>query len=208
MATLEDESEDENTITERYEQRLIDLVQIQENPELLNDKEMSERLYTELDIAEHTIMLDGLPKTVPKQQLENDIHAVFVNLLELENIPDPEQQILRVVAVADMDKCIKWYQKLKIYVGRYQKILLTNKRKSTHEQSINNNSSQQRLKLKTKGKGMFSARTEEDALEYYQQKIDSLKTKIRDEEEKQNQGNVGKVFVVFKSRQISYRYRQ
>lgn len=37
--------------------KLIDILQLQRDPSLLDDRDMGERLYTELDIAEQTIML-------------------------------------------------------------------------------------------------------------------------------------------------------
>ena len=86
---------------------------------MLNDREMGEKLYTDLDIAEHTILIEGLPRDVPREELERKIRSIFIDLLELENIPNAEGQILRVVAVSDFDKCLKWSKKLKIFIGRY-----------------------------------------------------------------------------------------
>jgi hypothetical protein len=42
-------------------QRLVDLHTISHNPQLLVDKELSAKVYTELDIADHTVMFRGLP---------------------------------------------------------------------------------------------------------------------------------------------------
>lgn len=69
MGGMDDESEqeDDDELAQRYQQRLIDLAQIQANPELLNDPELGDRIYTDLDIAEHTIMISGLPRKVPKR---------------------------------------------------------------------------------------------------------------------------------------------
>ena len=67
----------------------------------------------------------------------------------------------------------------------------------------------QKLVLEIKKQGASANDTvNQNILDHYSQKIEELKTRIKVEEEKQNGRNVGKVFVVFKSRQLSYRYRQ
>ena len=67
----------------------------------------------------------------------------------------------------------------------------------------------QKLVLEIKKQGPSANDTvNQNILDHYSQKIEELKTRIKVEEEKQNGRNVGKVFVVFKSRQLSYRYRQ
>lgn len=82
-------------------------------------------------------------------------------------MPNPEEQIVKIVAITNTDQCIKWYEKLKIFVGRYQKIILTNQRKS-ERYSESSNSQHRRLRLTTKAKWPCGAKTEEDALEFYQ----------------------------------------
>lgn len=49
---------------------LLDLHQIAQNPELLEDEELNKKIYTELEISEHAIMLRNLPKDMSKLDLE------------------------------------------------------------------------------------------------------------------------------------------
>ena len=100
-----------------------------------------------------------------------------------------------VRSVSDMSKCLTWYEKLKDFDGRYQKTLQTNSK----------NDATKRLSIIKKGK--CCGQTEVDAIEYYESKMDALKKKIMDEEAKQNKRNIGDCFVIFKSKQISMRYR-
>ena len=54
--------------------------------ELLKDKDMGEKYYSELDISEHGIMLNRLPKFIACEELEDMIRTIFVELLANENI--------------------------------------------------------------------------------------------------------------------------
>ena len=58
------------------------------NPDLLKDAEMEEKLYNEADIAEHTILLTGFPKDIPKQELEQKVREIMIELLKIDKITD------------------------------------------------------------------------------------------------------------------------
>lgn len=47
---------------------------------------MGEKFYSELDISEHGIMLNGLPQFVACDELEHMLRTVFEELLANENI--------------------------------------------------------------------------------------------------------------------------
>ena len=47
---------------------------------------MGKKFYSERDVSEHSIMLTGLPKDIPQEDLENMLRKIFVELLENESI--------------------------------------------------------------------------------------------------------------------------
>ena len=47
------------------------------DPKLLEDKDMEKRTYTEIDVAKHSILLKGLPKNFPREELEIVVKKMF-----------------------------------------------------------------------------------------------------------------------------------
>jgi hypothetical protein len=68
--------------------RLIDITQAAKNPEILEDELMFERPLTEFEIAEHTVMLTGLPKSISVPQVKKLVFDMFSELLKKEQVFD------------------------------------------------------------------------------------------------------------------------
>lgn len=49
-----------------------------------NPSEYGCKNYNELDVAAHTIMIEGLPKDVPRRKLESSIFNIFNQILSDE----------------------------------------------------------------------------------------------------------------------------
>lgn len=47
---------------------------------------MSEKLYTDFEIAEHTVMLKDIPKNIPGSQLESGIKKLFEEFIKNEGL--------------------------------------------------------------------------------------------------------------------------
>jgi hypothetical protein len=62
--------------------------QISQNPSLLEDEIMSQKGYSELEVAQHTVMLEGIPKEIPKDKVEAHITKVFKELLQVDHIDE------------------------------------------------------------------------------------------------------------------------
>ena len=67
---------------------MIDLHQISQNPSLLEDEVMSWKSYSELEIAQHCVMLEGIPKHIPKEKVESYISKIFKELLHVDKIDE------------------------------------------------------------------------------------------------------------------------
>jgi len=115
-----------------------------------------------LDIAEHTILLKGFPRNIPKLELERNVRSIIEEILKIDKIED-ESQIVKVISTSDMSKCHTWYTKLNKLDGEYQLALQTNAK----------NDLTKRLSIMLKGK--CCGQTEVDAIEYYEEKIEALK---------------------------------
>lgn len=57
---------------------------------MLKDELMFERPLTEFEIAEHTVMLTGLPKSISAPQLRKLVLDMFTELLKKEQVYDEE----------------------------------------------------------------------------------------------------------------------
>ena len=142
------------------------------NLELLKDKDMGEKFYSELDISEHGIMLNGLPKFIACDELEGMIQTIFVELLANENID--KNQIVQIKVLSDFHKCTSWLKKLKRYQSMFEATNNVNKR--------NGEGAAAKKLMISKGSGLFGAKVEVDASDFYNKKIHHLKEKIRIEE--------------------------
>jgi len=49
---------------------------------------MELKLYNELDIAEHTILLSGFPKNISKLELEKNVRSIIEEILKIDKIDD------------------------------------------------------------------------------------------------------------------------
>lgn len=49
---------------------------------------MSQKGYTELEVAQHTVMLEGIPKEIPRDKVETYITKVFQELLQVDQIDE------------------------------------------------------------------------------------------------------------------------
>ena len=150
---------------------------------------MGEKLYSELDISEHGIMLSSLPKHIAAEELEGLLRTVFVELLENENID--QSQIVQIRVLSDLYKCQKWLKNLRKFQGMYD---------ATNEMNQRNESKgEERVKI-YKRERICGPRVEKDALQFYNEKIQELKQKIREEEKEQKLKNAGMGVIIFRSR--------
>ena len=117
-----------SSITKNDEMRgstpLIDMRRIHDEPSLLEDEDMSEKLYSDFEIAEHTVMLKGIPKNIPQTALEDGLKKLFDEFVANEGLSSSEipRQVIKVVAVSDFNKCVGMYKSLKYNEGCLQKL--------------------------------------------------------------------------------------
>ena len=105
--------------------------------------------YTELEISDHAVAIQGLPKNIPRRDLENRLMTILSGLFSGE-VPEP---VLKVRVLSDYDHCFKLVQQLKLTAGIYKKCVdINNKSGKRLQKTIKNGFSSQRV----------------DAVEYYQ----------------------------------------
>lgn len=96
------------------------------------------------------------------------------------------------------------YKKLKYNDGCYKKLT-----QNSNQQNIGESDKLNQSKLLiTVQASCCGAKTSENALEYYSTNIDTLKEKINTELEHKKKFNQGVCFVVFRSKQLSLRFRR
>lgn len=78
---------------------------------------MSWKSYSELEIAQHSIMLEGIPKHIPKEKVEAYVSKIFKELLHVDKID--ESQVVAVRSIAELHQCHKWIKKLRLYCGKF-----------------------------------------------------------------------------------------
>lgn len=79
--------------------------------------------YSEIDVAAHSIMMEGLPKNVPREMLEKNIKSIFQQLIynpELSREKN-ESQLLKVSVISDFNKCLSMVKELKLSAGKFKK---------------------------------------------------------------------------------------
>lgn len=70
---------------------------------------MYEKLYSDIEVAQHTVMLSNLPQDVPRHQLEQSLKELFDSLINMEelNREDGQSQVIKVVVVSKLSPLIK-----------------------------------------------------------------------------------------------------
>mmetsp|Transcript_1681 Transcript_1681/g.2969 ORF Transcript_1681/g.2969 Transcript_1681/m.2969 type:complete len:601 (+) Transcript_1681:302-2104(+) len=194
MSALRDSASNQESQGTR--QKLIDLHTISQNPDLLVDKEITARVYSEIDIAEHSIMLRGFSLAIPAEKLEQALTKAFTEILKQDNID--EGQLLAVHVASELHKCQKWTESLKKLKGKLEKTQEINRKKDSEGED--------RLKL-NKRMARCRGTREVDAEEHYKAKIQKLNSDIELEERRMSIRNSGFAFVVFRSKQISMRFK-
>lgn len=55
-----------------------------------NADDLKDNIINEIDISEHAIMIQGFPKNIPKDKLENIVENILIEILKNENIYNDE----------------------------------------------------------------------------------------------------------------------
>ena len=109
---------EEQLATTQIKQSLIPLDNLKADHQLLNDKHMASRLIRDPDVAAHSIMISGIPTNLSTDKVEQEVGQVMREILKNETLP--EDQLVAVHAVTNLDVCVKLYQKLIVTIGRYK----------------------------------------------------------------------------------------
>jgi hypothetical protein len=138
--------------------------------------------YTDLEVAAHTVMIEGLPKNVPRRVMEQKIRKVFEQIISGyeaqtreggEQIA-PKEQVMQVSVISDYGKCLNMVTDLKFSAGKFKKCKQLNYRNLDLPDF-------ERIKIQ---KSKLCGKTQVfDAEDYYKAKIEDLMFKIRVEEE-------------------------
>lgn len=155
------------------------------------------RRYTDLEVAGHSIMLEGLPRNIPRLQLEKkltEIFQQFVSGWKEDEDENAKPQLMNVSVISDYEKCRKMFEDFKLAAGRYKMTYEINKQNLTKREY-------QRLTL-TQKKWCGRKKIVFDAEEYYRNEIDELMYKIKAEEEHQSSQNTGIAFITFRDTEL------
>ena len=79
------------------------------NPDLLADAALRSQVFSEIDIAECAVMVEGLPKKLAKEQVEKGLLEEVCSVMEKDGIVNPEQYIVKVEALTNLHECEKLY---------------------------------------------------------------------------------------------------
>jgi len=90
---------------------LVDLSDVAQHPDLLVDNDMRTQIFSEAEIAKHTVHLSGVGRDIPAIDVENAISQVFSELIRLDNLP--EDQIISIHSIQDLTKAEELLKKLK-----------------------------------------------------------------------------------------------
>lgn len=91
--------------------------------------------YTDLEIADHAIMLENLPRNIPRKYLEKRLKSVFKQIcsdfepsssLPRHNAILDREPVVQVSVISDYGKCQSMIQDLKLAAGKYQKAAQVN----------------------------------------------------------------------------------
>ena len=92
--------------------------------------------YTDLEIASHSIMVDGLSRTIPRRELEQQLKNLFKQIAQVSDgksvkekrIEDIENgdQIMQVVVISDYGRCLKMANELKLCAGKFKQCVKEN----------------------------------------------------------------------------------
>lgn len=92
--------------------------------------------YTDLEIATHSIMVDGLPRNIPRRDLEQKLKQIFKQIANstagksvkerrIEEIENSDK-IMQVVVISDYGKCLKMANDLKLNAGKFKSCVKEN----------------------------------------------------------------------------------
>lgn len=170
----------------KSESVLVDVKKLRQEPRLLEDQDMYQKLYSDLEIAQHAIMLSNLPKDIPRLQLEETLKNVFDQIIHDEGLAgaNGQSQVVKVVAISKLNPLIALYRKLEYFDDCYKKLdgqegdaieEYFNESSDGRMQYVEGREPRPTITVKT---SMCAKRTREDAYEYYQEEIAKLKSKI------------------------------
>ena len=156
------------------------------------------RRYTDLEVATHSIMIEGLPKDIPRRTLEQKIWRVFETVAknyEQKKCREDGQkqsfkeQIMQVSVISNFGKCLDMVEDLKLAAGRYKKCL-----------ELNNENAE---RVMQKQKKCCGEEKEVDAEEMYYSQIEDLKMRIKEESSDQASQNIGVCFITFRDYEVA-----
>jgi hypothetical protein len=64
------------------------------------------RRYTDLEISEHCVLIRGLPKSIPRRELEERVTKVL-NLILKETDGEKQEAVVKVSVISDYNNCVK-----------------------------------------------------------------------------------------------------
>lgn len=75
-----------SVIDERRPSILISMRDLQKDGELLEDRDLNQKFYSEFEIAEHTVMITGFPRDLPRIELEQGVKEMIDLIIQKENL--------------------------------------------------------------------------------------------------------------------------
>lgn len=75
-----------SVIDERRPSILISMRDLQKDGKLLEDRDLNQKFYSEFEIAEHTVMISGFPRDLPRIELEQGVKEMIDLIIQKENL--------------------------------------------------------------------------------------------------------------------------
>lgn len=133
---------------------------------------MESRLYTDVDVGCHSVMLKGFPKNIPRRQLEETVQKLFESMCQSDGfkMPDNQSFVVKVASTSYLKNCQDLYKKLEFQSMCHGKLI------NSDEQIKASDLTEKERKMVTVKTGPFccGTKTEEDAIEYYSANVDKL----------------------------------
>jgi len=64
--------------------------------------------YSDLEVASHSVLIEGLPKKMPRRSLEKKLKEVFMKIIS-DHVPEnanPDEHIMNISVISDYGKCL------------------------------------------------------------------------------------------------------